>query len=102
MEKTGISPETAEVYRLETEDQMQSNRNPASREQYRQNSSFTGVGPPAEIKSLPAPFLNLTRPIDFQTHRMFVLCGLNNHPTYRIHFQERSDLTFDNTRYSLC
>ena len=27
---------------------------------------------------------------------MFVLCGLNNHPTYRIHFQERSDLTFDN------
>ena len=41
MEKTGDpGPETAEVYRLETEDQMQSNRNPASREQYRQNSEL--------------------------------------------------------------
>ena len=41
MEKTGDpGPETAEIYRLETEDQMQSNRNPASREQYRQNSEL--------------------------------------------------------------
>ena len=39
IERTGDpGPETPEVYRLETEDQMKSNRNAASREAYRKNA----------------------------------------------------------------
>jgi hypothetical protein len=33
-------PETPDVYLLETEDQMKSTRNPASRENYRKNSEL--------------------------------------------------------------
>jgi arylsulfatase A-like enzyme len=41
IEKTGDpGPETPEVYVLETEDQMKSNRNAASRENYRKNSEL--------------------------------------------------------------
>ena len=41
IEKTGDpGPETPEVYILETEDQMKSNRNAASRENYRKNSEL--------------------------------------------------------------
>ena len=41
IEKTGdTGPETPEVYVLETEDQMKSNRNAASRENYRKNSEL--------------------------------------------------------------